>query len=146
MSQRVLVLLLLVFLAFWRSCCVTAALLWFRAVFLHQATSFVHFLWFLEELVEVKLSDDILLKMKPLTINYTFFCTTASILVTDEPRWRSKIQLCLYYPPLDVSWSLALLGRAPEWAAAWPEERCWPCICSEIIQINSRHAKDNYKH
>lgn len=60
---------LLVFLALCRICHATAALLWFRAVFLHQATTFVHFLWFLEELIEVKLSDNILLRIKTLNVN-----------------------------------------------------------------------------
>lgn len=68
-DKCVAILPLLVFLALCKICRATAALLWFRAVFLRQATTFVHFLWFLEELIKVKLSDDILLRIKTLNIN-----------------------------------------------------------------------------
>lgn len=63
------ILHLLVFLALCKIRRATAALLWFRAVLIFQATTFVHSLWFLEELIKVKLSDNILLTIKTLNIN-----------------------------------------------------------------------------
>lgn len=63
------ILPLLVFLALWKICRATAALLWFTTVFLRRSTTFVHFLWFLEELIKVKLSDNILLRIKTVNMN-----------------------------------------------------------------------------